>query len=396
MEKKELAVIGTGEVPTGWFPERSAMDAACDVSKQAIIDAGINKDEIEGVIIVTPLGTERIACHLAFSRLVEEIGLKGCRFNTLVNSGGSTTMAALLAARGMIDSGTAKTVLVVHSQNFSSVPPAKLIAWFQENAGQYEEWELCYGMSYNALVGMAAQRYMYETGTKPEHIAAVCVSLRKWAALHPSARFRKPMTIEDVLKSKMIATPLHALECNALSDGASAFIVTDEQRAKSIIKTPVYVVSEGHGGVTHFSPIQKPDKDLTRWGFDRAGKEALQKAGIGLKDIDIVQIYMAYPHFHLMLLEELGFCKRGEAGAFVLEGHTWPGGDLPMTTTGDALSQGHTGTGVGMAVFVESVRQLMGKCGERQVKDATFVMESSCGGGYMDSHVTILGKEMPS
>jgi acetyl-CoA C-acetyltransferase len=304
-------------------------------------------------------------------------------------------MSALQTARGLINSGAAKNVLVAHTQKWSALTTEDMIRFFQENAGQYEEWEFCYGMTYNAMVAMVAQRYMYETGTTAEQIAAVCVSLRKWAELNPNARFRKPMTIEDVMNSRMVTPPLRQLMCNVLCDGASAFIVSGAERAKDISDKPVYVLGEGHGGATHFSLIQKPDKDFTRFGFDRAGKKALEEAGITLKDVDIAEIYMAYPHFHLMVLEELGFCKRGEAGAFVMEGHTWPGGDLPLTTTGDAMSQGHTGTGVGMAIFVESVRQLKGQCGERQVKDAKFVLESCSGGAYVDSHVTILGKEIP-
>lgn len=393
--KGRIAVLGTGEVPTGWFPQRSAMDSAIEACAQAITDSGVNKNEIGAVIVVPPLGGACLSYQLTFGRLIEGLGLRGCNFTMQANAGGSSTMAALQTARGLISSGAAENVLVAHTQQWSNLSPEALVRFFQENAGQYEEWEFSYGMTYNAMVAMVAQRYMYETGTTPEQIASVVVSLRKWAALNPNCRFKKPVTLEDVMNSKMIASPLRMFECNVLSDGASAFVVTSAEAAQNTTDKPVYILGEGHGGATHFSMIQKPDKDFTRWGFDKAGKMALEKAGVELKDISIAQIYMAYPHFHLMVLEELGFCKRGEAGAFVMEGHTCPGGKLPMTTTGDAIGQGHTGTGVGMAVFVESVRQLREQCGERQVKGAEFILESSAGGAYMDSHVTILGKEIP-
>ena len=393
--ENKLAIVGIGEVPTGWFPDRAAMDVILDVSKLAILDAGIDKNELGAFILVPPLAAEWLEYHLTFGRLVEELGLRGCNFTIQVNSGGSSSSASLEAARGLINSGAAKAVLVAHTQKWSALTPEEMVRFFQENAGQYEEWEFMYGMSYNAMLAMVALRYMHETGTKPEHIAAVAVSLRKWAELNPNARFRKPLTIEDVLNSRMVSDPLHALECNVLSDGGSAYIVTSAEIAKSITKTPVYLLGEGHGGVTHFSMIQKPDKDLTRWRFDIASKKALDEAGIKLEDIDIAQIYAAYPHIHLMMLEELGFCNRGEAGQFVLEGNTWPGGKLPMATNGEALSQGHTGAGVGMAMLVESVRQLMGKAGERQVKGAEFLIETAGGGAYMDSHVAVLGREIP-
>lgn len=395
MGQEKLAVIGIGEIETGWFPNRSPLDVILDVSRQAIMDAGIDKNEIGAFLLVPPLATEWLEYHLTFGRLVEELGLKGCNFTIQINSGGSSTAASLQAARGLIDSGAAKAVLVAHTQQWSHLSRKEAVRFFQENAGQYEEWEFHYGMTYNTMVAMAAERYMYETGTKPEHIASVCVSMRKWGELNPNARFRKPITVEDVLNSKMVTTPLHALECNVLSDGGSAYIVTGADRARSITKTPAYILGEGHGGVTHFSMIQKPDKDYTRWGFDRASRTALEESHVKLEDIDIAEIYIAYPQFHLMALEELGFCKRGQAGAFVLDGNTWPGGSLPMTTNGGALAQGHTGAGVGMAVFVESARQVMGKAGERQVEGTEFVLETSGGGAYMDSHVTILGREIP-
>lgn len=391
--KKEFAIIGIGEVPTGWYPDRPALTIAKEVAKQAIADAGIDKDEIGAVIVAPALADDTTTYDLTFSRLIEELGLRKCNSNCQVNAGGATSTMSHKAARGIIISGTADIVLVVHAQQWSKFTPEQLIRFFAL-AGQYVEWEHMYGMTYNALVALAATRYMYETGTKPEHIAAVCVSCRKWAELNPNAMFRKPLTVEDVLKSRMVATPLQALECNVLADGGSAYIVTRADRAKSITKTPVYILGEGDGGCTHFSMVQKPNKDFTRWNFDKAGKKALEDAGVELKDVDIAEIYAAYPQFHLMVLEELGFCKRGEAGQFVLEGNTWPGGKLPMTTNGEALSQGHTGAGVGFGVFVESVRQLMGKAGERQVKGAEIVLETSGGGAYMDSHVTILGKEL--
>lgn len=398
MKKKdptnELAVVGIGEVPTGWYPDRPVLKIATDACKLAIADAGIDKDEIGAVIVAPALADDVVTYHLTFSRLIEELGLRRCNANFQVDGGGSTSTMALKAAKGVIDSGSADTVLIAHTQQWSKFSREEVVRFFQGMAGQYEEWEWPYGMTYNAMVALTATRYMYETGTKPEHIAAVCVALRKWAELNPNAMFRKPLSIEDVLNSRMVVTPLHMFECNVLADGGSAYIVTKADRAKNITKTPVYILGEGDGGCTHFSLIQKPDKDFTRFGFNRGGKKALEDAGIELKDVDIAELYCAYPHFHLMVLEELGFCKRGEAAQFVLEGNTWPGGKLPMTTNGEALSQGHTGAGVGFGVFVESVRQLMGKAGERQVKGAEVVLETAAGGAYMDSHVTILGKEM--
>ncbi|MGB9846936.1 MAG: thiolase family protein, partial [Desulfotomaculales bacterium] len=164
------------------------------------------------------------------------------------------------------------------------------------------------------------------------------------------------------------------------------------ERAKELTDRPVYLLGEG-SRVTHFALSQEPD--MTRFAWAEAAEEAYRKAGLSPEDIDVAEIYDSYPVFQLIGLEELGFCRRGEAGAFVYEGNTWPGGKLPMTTNGGMLSQGHTGAGGGVALMVEAARQLMGKAGERQVRGARFAVVTATGGTYMDSYVTILGTEIP-
>jgi acetyl-CoA acetyltransferase len=204
--------------------------------------------------------------------------------------------------------------------------------------------------------------------------------------------FRKPLTVEEVLASKMLSTPLHAKESNMLADGGSAFIVTSAERARDLTERPVFVLGEG-SRVTHYALSQEPD--LGRFGWAAAAKEAYEAADLRPADMDLAEVYDSYPVFQLMALEELGLCRRGEAGALVMAGNTWPGGKLPMTTNGGMLSQGHTGAGGGIAIFVEAARQLMNKAGKRQVPGARFAVETATGGTYVDAHVTILGTEVP-
>jgi acetyl-CoA acetyltransferase len=231
---------------------------------------------------------------------------------------------------------------------------------------------------------------MYETGTTEEELAAVCVSLREWAKLNPHAMYRKDLTIEEVLASKMVATPLRSRECNMLADGASAYIVAAAGDAEAITDTPVFV--RGHGSlVTHYSMSQ--DTDLANLGFPEAARAAYAESGLTPQDIDLAACYDAYPVFPLIAMDALGLCQGERAGAFVAAGHTSPGGAMPMTTNGGMLSQGHTGAGGGIAVLVEAFRQLMGKAGERQVPNAVNAVETASGGTWMDSHVTVLSKE---
>lgn len=390
-----IAVVGMAEHPTGWFPDKSCFDLYLHVTKGAILDAGIDKNDIDAMITMPPLSMERDKHEVGCGRIVEELGLNGVKYMFQVNAGGSTTAAAKIAAKSLLNSGAAKFVIIVQAQSYSSVTKEEMVRFFSTNSGNYEEWEYPYGMTYNNMVALIAQRYAFETGLTERQRASLVVSLRKWAVLNPNARFRKPLNVDDVLNSKMVSTPLHAYELNILSDGAGAFIVTKASRAKKVGgKPPVYILAEGHGGVSHFSMIQKPDRDFTRFGYDKAAKIALLEAGITIEDVDVAEIYGSYPIMDLIEFEDVGFAKRGDGGKMYDAGETSPGGKIPVNTNGE-IQQGHSGLGVGMATFLEGVRQIRGDAGERQVRNAKICLVTVTGGQVMDSHVTVLGKDMP-
>lgn len=315
--------------------------------------------------------------------------LRSVAMNVQVMSGGASSSSMLAVAESLVATGTARRILVLHSDKVGSLPPQRGIDLFA-TTGVSEEWEKPYGHNMNAVGAMISRRYLYETGTSEEELAAVCVSLRKWAMLNPNAMYRAELTLDDVLGSKMVATPLRSRECNMLADGAAAYIVAGAADAPAITETPVYV--RGHGSlVTHYSMSQ--DLDLAHLGFPHAAKLAYQESGLSPDDIHVAACYDAYPVFALIAMDALGLCRGERAGAFVAAGHTSPGGVMPMTTNGGMLSQGHTGAGGGIAVLVEAFRQLMGKAGERQVADAVNAAETASGGTWMDSHVTMLSKE---
>jgi acetyl-CoA acetyltransferase len=389
--KASIAIVGIGEVPTGRYPERSAIACALEAALQAIADSGLKKHEIDTVAPTAALCSPQFNTDLVTGRVWEELGLE-VKNNLQLFSGGATSSMMLKVAAGLIGTGVSQGILFVHTDKLGTdVSPQAGIDLFA-TAGISREWEAPYGLHYSAVAGLITQRYMYETGTTAEQLAAACVSNRKWAELNPHAMFRKPLTIEEVLASKMLSTPLHAKESNMLADGGAAFVVTSAERARDLCERPVYLLGDG-SRVTHFALSQEPD--LTRFGYGEAAAEAFAEAGLSPADIDLAEIYDSYPVFQLIALEELGFCDRGTAGEFVMSGHTWPGGKLPMTTNGGMLSQGHTGAGGGIAILVEAARQLMGKAGERQVPDARFAVETATGGTYVDAHVTLLGNEIP-
>jgi acetyl-CoA acetyltransferase len=390
--KGKVAIVGIGEVPTGRFPDTAAIYHGIESSRLAIKDAGINKDEIDFVMPTAALYSPQFNTELVTCRIVEELGLKNAKTNCQIFAGGSSGSCFVKLGGSLILAGVAKVILCVHAERLGTGVTAQGGIDLFSTAGISAEWEVPYGQHYSSIAALATTRYQYETGCSDESMAAVCVSNRKWAELNPNAFFRKPLTIEEVLSSKMLSTPLRAKQSNMLFDGGSAFLLTSAERARDMTKKPVYVLGDG-SRVTHFVFSQEPD--ITRYGWAEAAKDAFREADLTAKDIDVAEIYDSYPIYQIITLEELGFCKRGEAGEIFLRGETWPGGRIPTTTNGGMLSQGHTGAGGGVALVVEAARQLMGKAGERQVKGARFAVETGVGGTYMDAQVTVLGTEIP-
>ena len=231
---------------------------------------------------------------------------------------------------------------------------------------------------------------MHEYGTTSEHLAAVAVSTRQHAMRNPAAQMRTPITVEDVLASRLIADPLHLLDCSLVSDGGAAIVLTSRERAVDFKQRPVYLlgVGEGHGH-EHISAA----RSLTTSAAADAGRRAYAMAGVGPRDIGLAQLYDCFTPVVLIELEDLGFCAKGEAGPFVAAGHTAPGGSLPVNTHGGLLSHTHPGNPGSMFALTETVLQLRGQAGERQVPKADLALVHAQG-GIMSSHCTIiLGSE---
>jgi len=400
MAKGEFAIIGTGEVPCGNYPERSEFEIAYTVAREAIRDAGIDKDEIGAIVCAQHIMSNPdndYNTEMVFGRLPEAIGTRGCKITCMTSSGGASSFSLRKTAEGILHSGETDTVLVVHAQRFSTFSRNEQAKYFAI-AGSDVEWEVPYGMTYNALAAMVTQAYMTYTGTTIEQVASVCVANRKWAVLQPNAMFNhKEITVEEVLSSRMVAYPLTAYMCNVLADGGSAFIMTTAEKARKVCDKPVYILSDA-SSYSHRTITRSKFRDLAKMGEYLApvANEAYERAGLGPEDMDIYQIYGSYPVMQLIVMDALGICEPGQSGALVESGETSPGGRYPVTTNGEALSFGHTGTGVGIALLVESVRQLQGKAGKAQVEGARFLVENCGGGAFMDCHFTILGNEIPA
>lgn len=391
MARPEFAIIGTAEVPCGHYPQRNEFEIAYTVARDAVRDAGISMDQIGGVVTAAHIMGGDYNTEMFFGRLPEAIGAKNCRAVATTISGGASSWSTRKTAEGMLTEGDVDYVLVVHAQRFSQFS-ANEQAKFFALAGSDAEWEVPYGMTYNALAAMVTQGYMNLTGTTIEQVAAMCVANRRWANLQPNAMFHgKSITVEEVLNSRVVAWPLTALMCNVLADGGSAFVMTRAELAKQA-QNPVYVIGEA-SDYSHRSIVH------AKWGdpgkmvdFVRpVAQQVLARAGIGVGDLDLFELYGSYPGLQLILMDALGMAPAGmTSGELVASGETSPGGKYPTTTNGEALGFGHTGTGVGFSVLVETVRQLQGKAGKAQVPDVRFAIENCGGGAFMDAHFSIL------
>jgi len=393
MSKGKIAIIGIGEVPTRNMPERTHWDIIYDTCMEAVRDSGLNKNDIEGAISVTPQAQPKIAAELSFGKLPEELGLKGCKDAVSVNAGGASTSNAIRLAEQWITSGVAKAVLVHHVTVHSTIPIPDLINFFAR-AGVDLQWEYPYGTTYNIIMGLMANRYIKETGCKPEEMASVVTALRSWAAKDPNSFFygKEVPSVEKVLASALLNTPLHKRESNVLGDGGSAMVIVSAEDAKKMKRPAAYKLGDS---VRYFSgTCVMRDFYKVAEGFIVTAKEAMAQAGITKDDVSLWNCYLAYPLAHPLIAELLEVAPQGMGGKYFLEGRMSFGGDIPWSSIGDAPGRGHTGSGVSAATYVETARQLMGKAGERQVRNCKYVYQNAGGGSGFNNIATIWGKEI--
>lgn len=391
MSKRGVAIIGVAEVPTRRMPERTRWDILLGVCMGAVRDAGIDKNDVHAVISPNPMAQAQMALEMALGKVPEVLGLHGCRDICVTNAGGTSTTNCIRIAESMIENGQADFVLVPHTTVQSDIPPQDLINFFA-TAPLDKAWEYPWGVSFNGSMGMITERYMYETGSTIEQMAAVTVGLRAWAAMDPNSIFyEKPVTLEEVLNSRMISTPLHAKECNFLADGGGALLLTSHDIAREMGKKAAYKL--GHGArFMSATPVMRKDM-FFRESYRESSQDALAQAGLSIEDMDLRQIYGAYPFTQCSALEGYGVCKEGEAAHYWAEGRCSPGGDTPCTTMGDATGRGHVGSGVSMAFYIDTARQLFGEAGERQVADCQHAILTTSGGSGMNTLTTVFGRE---
>jgi acetyl-CoA acetyltransferase len=378
MKPGSIAIVGAAEsTELGVLPHVSEIQLHADAALNAMRDAGLKPADIDGVATANT-SPVAIAHYLGITpRWVDGTSVGGCSF-----------MLHVRHAAAAITAGLCRTVLITHGESGRSgvgltrapVLPTSLVGQF----------ELPFGTSGPpTMFTIPVLRFMKETGLTEEQLAMVAVVQREWAAMHPRASQRAPITVDDVLNSKMIAYPFRLLMCCLVTDGGGALILTSADRAGDFPQKPVYLLGTGESTET---PMISQMADFTRSrAFRVAGPTAFAEAGITHGDVDHLMIYDAFAHLPIYGLEDLGFVGRGEAGAFISERHTAPGGRLPMNTNGGGLSYMHSGM-YGMYALQESVRQMRG-ISPAQVPGAKVSVCHGVGGMFAASGTIVMSSE---
>lgn len=369
------SVVGVADrvSPTGELDVHGrALEAA--VIKEALDDAGLTLADVDGV------------CHAESALdLAEFLGITPA-FTDSTYVGGASYELYLEHAATALSLGLCEVVLIVYAATPRSDRRWGRPGWV-DAAGPRDEWEVPFGLGLVGSYALAASRHMAEYGTTPEQLAEIAVSTRAWASLNPRARHRTPITVDDVLSSEVVASPLHVLDCCLVTDGAGAVVVTTPERARDLRKPPVAVLG---AATAHSHNMVSAMPDLTVTPGVNSGRRAFTQAGICPADVDVLLAYDSFTITALLHLEDLGFCGKGEGGAFAAGGRLAPGGALPMNTNGGGLSYTHPGM-YGVFLLVEAARQLRGECGDRQVSDARIAVAHGAGQYLSCMSTVVLG-----
>ncbi|WP_059413294.1 thiolase [Cupriavidus basilensis] len=376
IKRGSAAIVGAaesdlGEVGPGYTP----IDLMAQAVRRALDDCGLALSDVDGLFCATSQS------RLSGLALAEYLGLPEAYVDS-TSTGGSSFMLHLAHAQMAIAAGACKVAVIAYGSTQRSLGRKNT------SAAEPNPYESPFKpFMPPTAYALAAARHMHEFGTTREQLAEVAVAARQWALLNPVAWEKKPLTVEEVLGARMVSYPLTIRDCCLVTDGGGAIVVTSAERARGMRRPPVYVLGAGTV-TTHHSISSMPD--LTHSGARRAGEIAYAMAGLRPADVDVALVYDAFTINTILFMEDLGFCAKGEGGAFVSGGRIAPGGTFPVNTNGGGLSYCHPGM-YGMFLLIEAVRQLRGECGARQAAGAEIALAHGNGGVLSSQNTVILG-----
>ncbi len=382
------AITGLGMTPMGRIYGKSATELAADAVRLAIADAGLEKQQIDGLLInagITGFTGGGLGLHLQ-----NYLGLENLRLLNYMNAAGSTAAQMVQYATMAIAAGMATHVVCV----FADAPLREGSSSGAAYGGAARNPSRPKGMAglhaaagyfgANTPYALAARRHMSLYGTTQDQLGAIAIAERSWAVMNPLAQMREPITLDDYHASRWIIEPLHLLDCCLVSNGAIAVIVSPADQAKDMPQPPVYIHGMGQG---HPGDHNRAGSDWeTRTGARLAAETAYSMAGVSPSDIDICELYDCYTYTVLVTLEDYGFCAKGEGGPFVENGRLGPGGSLPTNTGGGELSAYYMW---GMTPLSEAIIQGRGAGGERQVAKNDLILCTG-NGGSLSYHAALI------
>ncbi len=375
-----IAIVGAAETTDlGKIPHMSQIQLHADAARNTLADCGLGPGDIDGIATAgeSPVN---LAHYLGITPAwVDGTSVGGCSF-----------MVHVRHAAAALRAGLCKTVLITHGESGRSRVGRGGFA--RPAASLSGQFEMPFGpVGPPTLFTLPVMRYLHTYGVTEEQLAQVAVVQRDWAGRNPRAYMRDPISVDDVLGSTMIAWPFRKLMCCLVTDGGGALVLTTADRARDLRRPPVWVLGTGEAVET---PMVSQMEDLTSSkAFRLASAQAFGEAGIGPRDVDHLMIYDAFAHLPLYGLEDLGFVGRGEAAAFIGDGHTAPGGRLPLNTNGGGLSYAHSGM-YGMYALQESVRQMRGVA-PAQIEGANLSVAHGVGGMFAASGTVVMSRELP-
>jgi acetyl-CoA acetyltransferase len=379
--QRAASITGIAETKVGKVPELTGTELYADATVRAVADAGIALEDVDGLIS----GNARFESYLYHADMLAEYLNIHPAHALNVTTGGSTTGQMLGHAAMLVATGQCRNVVVVMADKLATGVDRSAVVESMATIG-HPQFESPYGPMIPALYALFAQRYQWQYDIDPAHVAEVAVVDRYHASLGDAAQYREPLTVDDVLSSRVIADPIHLLECSPVSDAGAAIVVSASDAEGP--HRPVHLL--GYGEARSFEHVSAaPVMHETVAGT--SARIALEMAGVTLDDIDVAMIYDAFAFIMCMQLEDIGFCEKGAGGEFVAAGNTRLGGSLPTNTHGGVLSHSHAGRPSSLFLITEAVQQLRGTCGARQVDGAELALVHT-EGGIIASHCTaILG-----
>ncbi|MEV5483715.1 MULTISPECIES: thiolase C-terminal domain-containing protein [Streptomyces] len=385
---RKVAVAGVALSDCGRVDDATPYALHAQAARRALADSGLDRSVIDG-FASTGLGT------LAPIEVAEYLGLRPTWVDS-TSVGGATWEVLAAHAAEAIAAGHADAVLLVYGSTArADIKAGRRTSNLSFGARGPLQFEVPYGHTLIAKYAMAARRHMHQYGTTLEQLARIAVQTRANAAANPEAMYRDPITVDDVLGGPVIADPFTTLHCCIRSDGGCAVLLVSEDRIPDLAKPPVWVLGSGTA-VSHTTMSEWDDFTVSPAAV--SGRLAFERAGVRPDEIDLAELYDAFTYMTLVTLEDLGFCAKGEGGAFVGTGRLLRDGDLPVNTDGGGLSACHPGMR-GLFLLVEAVRQLRGEAGpDRQVRKADgalprLAVASGTGGWFCSSGTVVLGRD---